>query len=50
MSSSGHAETDGLYRVICHPRYLGLLLGLFGWALVFRSAIGLSREAGCGDV
>jgi protein-S-isoprenylcysteine O-methyltransferase Ste14 len=27
--------------VIRHPSYLGLLLGLFGWALVFRSAIGV---------
>jgi len=33
--------TGGLYRVIRHPSYLGLLLGLFGWALVFRSAIGI---------
>jgi protein-S-isoprenylcysteine O-methyltransferase Ste14 len=33
--------TGGLYRVIRHPSYLGLLLGLFGWALVFRSAIGV---------
>jgi protein-S-isoprenylcysteine O-methyltransferase Ste14 len=33
--------TGGLYRVIRHPSYLGLILGLFGWALVFRSAIGL---------
>jgi protein-S-isoprenylcysteine O-methyltransferase Ste14 len=33
--------TGGLYRVIRHPSYLGLLLGLFGWALIFRSAIGL---------
>jgi protein-S-isoprenylcysteine O-methyltransferase Ste14 len=33
--------TDGLYRVIRHPSYLGLLLVLFGWALVFRSAIGV---------
>jgi protein-S-isoprenylcysteine O-methyltransferase Ste14 len=31
--------TGGFYRVIRHPSYLGLLLGLFGWALVFRSAI-----------
>ena len=38
----GHElETGGLYRVIRHPSYLGLLLGLFGWALVFRSAIGV---------
>jgi protein-S-isoprenylcysteine O-methyltransferase Ste14 len=33
--------TDGLYRVIRHPSYLGLLLGIFGWALVFRSIIGV---------
>jgi protein-S-isoprenylcysteine O-methyltransferase Ste14 len=33
--------TGGLYRVIRHPSYLGLLLGLFGWVLVFRSAIGV---------
>lgn len=33
--------TGGPYRVIRHPSYLGLLLGLFGWALVFRSAIGV---------
>jgi protein-S-isoprenylcysteine O-methyltransferase Ste14 len=38
----GHElETGGLYRVIRHPSYLGLLLGLFGWVLVFRSAIGV---------
>jgi protein-S-isoprenylcysteine O-methyltransferase Ste14 len=38
----GHElETGGLYRVIRHPSYLGLLLGLFGWALVFRSLIGV---------
>jgi protein-S-isoprenylcysteine O-methyltransferase Ste14 len=38
----GHElETGGLYRVIRHPSYLGLLLGVFGWALVFRSAIGV---------
>ena len=33
--------TGGLYRVIRHPSYLGLLLILFGWALVFRSGIGV---------
>ena len=33
--------TGGLYRVIRHPSYLGLLIGLFGWALVFRSGIGV---------
>ena len=33
--------TGGLYRVIRHPSYLGLLLGQLGWVLVFRSAIGV---------
>lgn len=33
--------TGGLYRVIRHPSYLGLLLILLGWALVFRSAPGV---------
>jgi protein-S-isoprenylcysteine O-methyltransferase Ste14 len=33
--------TDGMYRVIRHPSYLGLLLGQFGWASVFRSGIGI---------
>ena len=40
---AGHElVTGGLYRVIRHPSYLGLLLGLFGWDLVFRSAIGVA--------
>jgi protein-S-isoprenylcysteine O-methyltransferase Ste14 len=33
--------TGGLYRLIRHPSYLGLLLLLFGWALVFRSLAGV---------
>ena len=33
--------TTGIYRIIRHPSYLGLLLGSFGWALGFRSALGL---------
>ena len=36
----GHAlKTDGLYRVIRHPSYLGLILGTLGWALVFRCVL-----------
>ncbi len=38
----GHQlETHGVYGVIRHPSYLGLMLGLFGWSLVFRSAPGI---------
>lgn len=38
--SSGRRE-DTKNRVIRHPSYLSLLLGLFGWAQLFRSGIGL---------
>jgi protein-S-isoprenylcysteine O-methyltransferase Ste14 len=41
----GHAlVTDGLYGTVRHPSYLGMLLGLVGWALVFRSAVGLGAS------
>ena len=33
--------TDGPYRHLRHPSYLGLMLGFVGWALVFRSSAGL---------
>jgi protein-S-isoprenylcysteine O-methyltransferase Ste14 len=33
--------TGGLYGVIRHPSYLGLLLGALGWVLAFRSAVGV---------
>jgi protein-S-isoprenylcysteine O-methyltransferase Ste14 len=36
----GHTlKTDGLYRIIRHPSYLGLLIGTFGWAVVFRCVL-----------
>jgi protein-S-isoprenylcysteine O-methyltransferase Ste14 len=38
-------ETDGLYGVIRHPSYLGLLVGAVGWSLAFRSGIGLVLTA-----
>lgn len=42
----GHAlVTDGLYRVIRNPSYLGLLVMLVGWALAFRSLCGLALAA-----
>lgn len=37
--------TDGLYRVIRNPSYLGLMIGLVGWALAFRSLCGLVLAA-----
>jgi protein-S-isoprenylcysteine O-methyltransferase Ste14 len=33
--------TEGVYRVIRHPSYLGYLLAILGWMLVFRSGLGL---------
>ncbi|HEX8805570.1 MAG TPA: isoprenylcysteine carboxylmethyltransferase family protein [Candidatus Aquilonibacter sp.] len=39
---AGHTlETKGVYSVIRHPSYLGLLLSMLGWALAFRSGVGL---------
>lgn len=39
---SGHTlVTTGIYRRIRHPSYLGLLLTALGWALGFRSGVGL---------
>src|SRR5690348_16440904 len=33
--------TTGIYARIRHPSYLGVLLIMLGWALVFRSGVGL---------
>ena len=39
---SGHTlVTSGIYGVIRHPSYLGLLIGSLGWSLAFRSAVGV---------
>ena len=38
----GHElKTDGAYRFIRHPSYLGVILTMLGWALAFRSGFGL---------
>lgn len=35
----------GPYRVIRHPSYLGMLINLLGWALAFRSGVGILMMA-----
>jgi protein-S-isoprenylcysteine O-methyltransferase Ste14 len=37
--------TSGVYRVICNPSYLGLLVNSLGWALAFRSGVGVVLTA-----
>jgi protein-S-isoprenylcysteine O-methyltransferase Ste14 len=38
----GHTlVTTGVYGVIRHPSYLGLLVNSLGWALAFRSGVGM---------
>lgn len=42
----GHTlVTNGLYGVIRHPSYLGLMVIAVGWALAFRSGVGLILAA-----
>ena len=42
----GHTlVTTGIYSVIRHPSYLGLLANSLGWALAFRSIIGVLLTA-----
>ena len=42
----GHTlTTEGIYGVIRHPSYLGLIVSSFGWALAFRSGVGLVLAA-----
>jgi protein-S-isoprenylcysteine O-methyltransferase Ste14 len=39
----GHTlVTNGIYSVIRHPSYLGLILNSLGWALAFRSWVGVA--------
>ena len=38
----GHTlVTSGIYGIIRHPSYLGLLVNSLGWALAFRSGVGV---------
>jgi protein-S-isoprenylcysteine O-methyltransferase Ste14 len=42
----GHTlVTSGAYGVIRHPSYLGLLVNSLGWALAFRSGVGVLLTA-----
>jgi protein-S-isoprenylcysteine O-methyltransferase Ste14 len=42
----GHTlVTSGVYGVIRHPSYLGMLVSSLGWALAFRSGIGVLLTA-----
>jgi protein-S-isoprenylcysteine O-methyltransferase Ste14 len=42
----GHTlVTSGVYSVIRHPSYLGLLISSLGWALAFRSVVGVLLTA-----
>ena len=42
----GHTlETRGMYRVVRNPSYLGLLASSLGWALAFRSVVGVLLAA-----
>jgi protein-S-isoprenylcysteine O-methyltransferase Ste14 len=42
----GHTlVTRGVYGVIRHPSYLGLLVNSLGWALAFRSGVGVLLTA-----
>ena len=45
LQSDHRLKTDGFYRFVRHPSYLGALLAMAGWALVFRSTIGLLLTA-----
>jgi protein-S-isoprenylcysteine O-methyltransferase Ste14 len=42
----GHTlVTSGIYGVIRHPSYLGLMINVLGWGLAFRSGVGLVLAA-----
>ena len=42
----GHTlVTGGVYGVIRHPSYLGLLVNSLGWGLAFRSGVGVLLAA-----
>ena len=36
--------TDGIYGIIRHPSYLGLVINALGWSLAFRSGVGVCHR------
>ena len=41
LQENHRLHTTGCYRMIRHPSYTGVLLALVGWALTFRSVVGV---------
>jgi protein-S-isoprenylcysteine O-methyltransferase Ste14 len=41
IQSDHELKTDGIYTHVRHPSYAGLILSTIGWALIFRSTVGL---------
>ena len=41
LQENHRLHTTGCYRMIRHPSYTGVLLALVGWALTFRSIVGV---------
>ena len=39
IQQNHHLETHGVYALIRHPSYLGAILAMMGWTLVFRSLL-----------
>ena len=45
LQSNHHLTTTGLYRFIRHPSYTGAALTVLGWAITFRSVLGIVLAA-----
>lgn len=45
IQKNHHLVTDGIYKTVRNPSYLGLLISVAGWALAFRSILGLVLAA-----
>lgn len=45
IQSEHELVTSGIYSVVRHPSYLGLLVNSLGWCLAFRSGVGVLLTA-----